>query len=64
MSWHVAVAAGGALQAGQEIAIIYWDDGTEEIIVSPIDGTVERTNPQIVHQRLHMTPPQWALVVK
>jgi hypothetical protein len=64
VSWRTGVAAGSVIRKGQILAVAFWDDGAEDNIVSLVKGTVLRTNRRIVHEKLHMTPPQWALVLR
>jgi len=63
VSWRSGVAAGSTIRKGQVLAVVFWDDGLQQSIASPITGTIRRTNRRIVHEQLHMSPPQWALVL-
>ena len=64
VSWRIGVATGATIRKGQVLAVVFWDDGVKQNITSPVKGTVTRTNRRIVHEQLHMSPPQWALVLR
>lgn len=64
VSLQIGIKKDARIKEGTKLATIFWDDGNETSIKSPVQGTVLRTNRQISHTTLHRSPAQWLLELK
>ena len=63
LSWRKGIKKGTEIKENTELADIYWDDGTKDVLKAPTGcaGIIESTNRRIKYEILHIPQPQWLL---
>src|SRR3990172_9267672 len=63
LSWSKGIKKGVKIKENTELANIFWDDGTSEVLTAPpgCAGVIESTNRRILYENLHIPPSQWLL---
>jgi hypothetical protein len=64
VTWRKGIRSGARIRKGTILGDIFWNDGDDDVIRSPVAGTILKTNGRIRNAQLQRSPPQFALVLK